>query len=84
MIRFATINGARSCGLGEVTGSIEVGKRADLILIRLDDLNVGPVDDAYAPDVIVASAHPGNVSTVIVDGNCVRRDGQPTDPRLAA
>ncbi|WP_157968768.1 MULTISPECIES: amidohydrolase family protein [unclassified Sphingomonas] len=84
IIRFATINGARSCGLGEVTGSIEVGKRADLILIRLDDLNVGPVDDAYAPDVIVASAHPGNVSTVIVDGNCVRRDGQPTDPRLAA
>ncbi|TWC76440.1 cytosine/adenosine deaminase-related metal-dependent hydrolase [Rhizobium sp. SJZ105] len=84
IIRFATINGARSCGLGDVTGSVEIGKRADLIMVRLDDLNVGPVDDAYAPDVIVASAHPGNVDTVIVDGNIVRRNGQPTDPALAA
>ena len=83
ILRFATINGARSCGLGDVTGSIEVGKRADLVLIALDDPNVGPVDDDYAPDVIVASAHPGNVTTVIVDGAVIRHDRQPADGELA-
>lgn len=76
VLRFATINGAVACGLDKMTGSIEIGKKADLILIDLNSHNLAPVDDNHAPDVIVASAHPGNVDSVIVEGRFIRRGGK--------
>jgi 5-methylthioadenosine/S-adenosylhomocysteine deaminase len=39
----ATLNGAKALGLGDVTGSLTVGKRADVILIRTNDVNVAPL-----------------------------------------
>jgi len=72
-IEMATINGARALGLGDVTGSITPGKRADLILIRRHDVNVAPVVDLEA--TIVRSVTPANVDTVLVDGRVLKRGG---------
>jgi 5-methylthioadenosine/S-adenosylhomocysteine deaminase len=74
VIEMATLNGAKALGLGEVTGSITVGKRADLILIRGNDINVAPVADIEAS--VVQSATPANVDTVMVDGRIVKRGGR--------
>lgn len=80
-IEMATINGARALGLAEVTGSLTPGKRADIIMIRTDDLNVGPVVDVES--TIVRSATPANVDTVVVDGRVLKREGElvALDPR---
>ncbi len=74
VIEMATLNGAKALGLGEVTGSITVGKRADLILIRGNDINIAPVADIEAS--VVQSATPANVDTVMVDGRIVKRGGR--------
>jgi cytosine/adenosine deaminase-related metal-dependent hydrolase len=74
VIEMATLNGAKALGIGDVTGSISVGKRADIILIRGNDLNIAPVADIEAS--IVQSATPANVDTVMIDGKVVKRSGK--------
>jgi 5-methylthioadenosine/S-adenosylhomocysteine deaminase len=74
VIEMATINGARALGLGDVTGSLTVGKRADIILIRGNDINVAPV--ANVETAVVQSATPANVDTVMIDGKIVKRGGR--------
>jgi cytosine/adenosine deaminase-related metal-dependent hydrolase len=66
VIEMATVNGARTLGLGDVTGSLTVGKRADIILIRGNDINVAPV--ANVETAVVQSATPANVDTVTAGG----------------
>lgn len=73
-IEMATINGARALGLGDIIGSLTPGKRADLILIRTNDLNIAPV--ANIETTVVQSASPENVDTVMVDGRFVKRSGR--------
>ena len=70
----ATLNGAKALGLGDVTGSLTVGKRADIILIRGNDINVAPL--ANIETTVVQSATPANVDTVLVDGRIVKRQRQ--------
>lgn len=70
----ATLAGARALGLGQITGSLRPGARADLILIRADDLNIAPVNNIEGN--IVLAAAPSNVDTVFVDGVCRKRDGE--------
>jgi cytosine/adenosine deaminase-related metal-dependent hydrolase len=74
IIEFATINGARACGLGTRTGSITVGKDADLILLDAEDPSVFPA--GFPAGTIVAAAHPGLVDSVFVAGKAVKRDGR--------
>ena len=50
------------------------GKRADIILIRGNDINIAPVADIEAS--VVQSATPANVDTVLVDGRIVKRGGK--------
>ncbi|MNQ01204.1 Atrazine chlorohydrolase [compost metagenome] len=73
-IEMATLNGAIAMGLGDVTGSITEGKRADLILVRTQDLNMGPVGNVET--AIVQSGSAANVDTVMVDGRIVKRNGR--------
>ena len=70
----ATLNGAKALGIADTTGSIAVGKRADIILIRGNDINIAPVADIEAS--VVQSATPANVDTVLVDGRIVKRGGK--------
>ncbi|HEU4931688.1 MAG TPA: 5'-deoxyadenosine deaminase [Pyrinomonadaceae bacterium] len=71
-LRMATIDGAKALGLDGEIGSIEVGKRADLALVRLDGLHSTPVEDVVS--AIVYSAQPDDVDTVLIDGEFVLRD----------
>ncbi len=73
VLRFATIDGARAIGLGDRTGSIKTGKRADLILLRTDRLALSPLNDPAG--AIVAAATIADVDTVIVNGVIKKRGG---------
>ncbi|HET6975461.1 MAG TPA: 5'-deoxyadenosine deaminase [Pyrinomonadaceae bacterium] len=73
-LRLATIDGARALGLGDEVGSLEVGKRADLAVVRLDRLHATPVEDVVS--AVVYSAQPDDVDTVLIDGEFVLRDGK--------
>lgn len=72
-LRMATIDGARALGLGDEIGSLEAGKRADLMVVNLDRLHSTPrpVDIISS---LVFSAQPEDVETVIIDGRIVMRD----------
>jgi len=74
LVELATIDGARALGLDKVAGSLTVGKRADLILIRQGDFNLAPVANPW--DAIVLHAQPGNISLVMGDGRVLARDGK--------
>lgn len=71
ILKMATIDGARALHLEKETGSLEVGKAADIILIESDSINMFPQYDPYA--TIVYGANAGNVDTVIVNGRILVR-----------
>lgn len=74
-LAIGTINGARVLGLDDRTGSLTPGKRADIIVVRTDDLNMLPLhEDADPATLVVTCALPSNVDTVLVDGRVVKRD----------
>jgi 5-methylthioadenosine/S-adenosylhomocysteine deaminase len=68
----ATIRGARALHLEKEIGSLEKGKRADLVIVGLDDLNQTPYYNIYSDLVYAAKA--GDVDTVIIEGRVVMRD----------
>jgi 5-methylthioadenosine/S-adenosylhomocysteine deaminase len=74
VLRMATAGGARALGLAAQSGTIEAGKRADLILIHLDALHNQPVNDLFSQLVHCAKA--SDVQTVIVNGRVLMRDRQ--------
>ncbi|MBQ7843226.1 MAG: amidohydrolase [Odoribacter sp.] len=71
-LRMATINGAKALGLDTITGSIEIGKRADLILIHADASNMLPVYDEYS--AIVYAMNSKNVRSSMVNGDWIMRN----------
>jgi 5-methylthioadenosine/S-adenosylhomocysteine deaminase len=73
-LEMATIDGARGLGLDDVIGSLKPGKRADLVMLRTDDINVAPFTDA--PNLVALAAGPQNVDTVVVDGRILKRRGR--------
>jgi cytosine/adenosine deaminase-related metal-dependent hydrolase len=82
VLRHATIEGARALGLGDITGSLTRGKRADVIVINTNSLNLAPLT---VPETLVASCtYPSNVETVFVDGRCLKRDGELVGVDVAA
>jgi len=72
ILRMATIDGARALGLDKSIGSLEVGKKADLILIDFRKPHLTPVHDPYAN--IVYSARGSDVETVIVNGRVLMEE----------
>lgn len=72
--RLATIDGARALGLGDVTGSLEVGKRADIVVIRTDGPHVEPCGDVYSRLVYACTSR--DVMHVMVDGRLVVKHGE--------
>ena len=71
-IRMATINGATALGLGDLIGSVEVGKLADLIAIDLSALNSRPLYDPVAQ--LVYAVNSRQVSDVWADGRRLLQD----------
>jgi 5-methylthioadenosine/S-adenosylhomocysteine deaminase len=66
VLEMATINGAKALGLEKELGSLEVGKKADVILVNLNTPHLTPLHNLVSH--LVYSAVGGDVDTVIVDG----------------
>src|SRR5919205_3103801 len=66
VLDFATIDGARSIGLEDRTGSLTPGKQADIVLLKVNAINTAPVLDPTA--TIVTYADTANVDSVYVAG----------------
>ncbi len=73
VIRYGTIEGARVAGLQQVTGSLEPGKQADVLVLRTDLPNISPVNDPIG--AVVWGMDAANVQWVFVAGRAVVRDG---------
>ena len=76
MLSWATRAGAQALGLGPEIGSIEVGKKADIILLDATAPTLAPIVDGYGIVVYSASGH--DVDTVIVDGRVLLEGGRLT------
>jgi cytosine/adenosine deaminase-related metal-dependent hydrolase len=78
MVRFGTLGGAETLNMADQIGSLEVGKLADIILISLLSPNMLGItrdsESLASAMVVLANAH--DVTTVIIDGNIVKRDGE--------
>jgi cytosine/adenosine deaminase-related metal-dependent hydrolase len=72
-LALGTIGGARSLGLDAVTGSLTPGKRADIILVATGHPNLGVLTDPAG--LLVTAAQPGNVDTVLANGQILKRGG---------
>jgi 5-methylthioadenosine/S-adenosylhomocysteine deaminase len=73
VFEFATIEGARACGLADRTGSLTPGKQADLVVLAAG-LATTPLNNPLG--ALVYAAHPGLVDLVFVAGQCRKRDGK--------
>ena len=73
-LELGTIDGARSMGLDDKIGSLKPGKRADLIAISPNALNMAVVTDPA--HVVLEATGPENVDTVVVDGRILKRGGK--------
>lgn len=68
----ATIMGAQAMGMSKLIGSLEAGKRADIISLRLDEANAQPMYNVYSQ--LVYSLKSSNVSDVMVNGRAIVRN----------
>ncbi|UXY18859.1 amidohydrolase [Streptomyces cynarae] len=71
-VRMATIEGARALGLGDRLGSLEAGKRADMIVLDLGRPHLRPRHDVWA--TLAYAAHSADVRDTVVDGRILMRD----------
>ncbi len=69
IFRMATLNGAKALGMEQKTGSIEIGKKADLAILNLRTPSMTPRNDLLAG--LCYSANGSEVETVIIDGKIV-------------
>jgi cytosine/adenosine deaminase-related metal-dependent hydrolase len=76
-LELATLGGARALGLESEIGSIEPGKRADLVVLEPRALHIAPSEDPLSTVVYAAHAH--DVRDVLVDGRILVRRGQLTE-----
>ncbi|WP_431728036.1 amidohydrolase family protein [Verrucosispora sp. TAA-831] len=81
VLDFATVQGARTNGLGDVTGSLTPGKQADLLVVAANDVNTMPLNDAVGTLVLGADAR--NIETVVVAGQVRKQHGHLVDVDLA-
>jgi 5-methylthioadenosine/S-adenosylhomocysteine deaminase len=82
MVRMLTIDGAHTLGLDGLIGSIEVGKRADLVVFDTNRLEATPAHDPAAN--LIYSLGPRSVRDVLVDGELLVREGKLTRDDEAA
>lgn len=73
VIRHATIDGARVSGFGDVTGSLEPGKQADVVVLRTDRPNIYPINDPIG--AVVWGMDTSNIDWVFVAGRALVRNG---------
>jgi cytosine/adenosine deaminase-related metal-dependent hydrolase len=72
--RLATIDGARALGIEDLVGSLELGKRADVVVVRIDGAHVEPGGDVMSRLVYACTSR--DVEHVLVDGSLVVHRGE--------
>lgn len=72
ILKMATIEGAKVLGLEDEIGTIEVGKKADMIFIKTDKIHLCPDNDVCTN--IVYSANGADVDSVMIDGNLIMQN----------
>jgi len=77
VLEMATINSARAYGLDGWLGSLEAGKKADIVLLDFDKPHLTPCHDVYAS--LIYSADRLDVDTVIIDGRLQLQSGHLTN-----
>ena len=83
VVEWATRGGAEALGLGDVVGSLDPGKKADVVLIKNDKSPVMfPIVNPYGH--VVMQAQRGDVHTVMVDGRIVKHENELVDIDLAS
>jgi len=82
VVEMATIGGAKALGMDDIVGSLEPGKRADVVLIKNDNSPVMyPLVNPYGH--VVMQVNRGDVHTVLVDGQIVKHDHRISDKAVA-
>jgi cytosine/adenosine deaminase-related metal-dependent hydrolase len=74
VLECATINGANCAGLARKIGTLAPGKEADIVMIRADDINIYPSNNALGS--VVQAADRSNVDSVMIGGRFRKRRGQ--------
>jgi 5-methylthioadenosine/S-adenosylhomocysteine deaminase len=74
LVRMLTIEGASALGVGDELGSIEPGKRADLIMLDLSDPKFAPKTNV--PALVANTATAGDIESTIVDGELLMHDNE--------
>ena len=74
VVRMATIEGAKALNMDHVTGSLEAGKKADIIIIGLDKPHLTPIYNEYSH--LVYAANGADVDTTIINGKVVMENRQ--------
>ena len=80
LLQMATASGAQACRLGDRIGALEVGKRADAVLVNLDRLTegLGASEDESVLELLFQRGRDRHIDAVIVDGEVVFAEGRPT------
>jgi len=76
VLEMATIEGARALGLEKDIGSLELGKKADITIVNIKQLNTSPINRAFSQ--LVYCANGSNADTVIIDGKILMENRQIT------
>jgi cytosine/adenosine deaminase-related metal-dependent hydrolase len=73
VIRYATVDGAKTAGLDAVTGTLTPGKQADIVVLRTDRPNIAPLNDPIG--AVVWGMDTSNIDWVLVGGSALVREG---------
>jgi len=74
ILRCLTINGAKALGIEDKTGSLEIGKEADIVIIATDSAHMIPLHNPYSQ--LVYSANQSDVRDVMIKGKWIMRNGK--------
>ena len=72
--RLATLGGAEALGLANAIGTVEVGKKADLLIFDANSVNLAGADDPFSGVVFLGASE--DIKCVFVDGEIVKQNGK--------
>jgi 5-methylthioadenosine/S-adenosylhomocysteine deaminase len=75
VLRMATIDGARAIGMADEIGSLEVGKKADIVTVRTDTPRMTPLVAGFLQHNLVHAVQGGDVDVVMVNGAVIVESG---------
>ena len=74
VLEFATLQGARACGLDHKVGSLTPGKEADIVLINTNAMNLIPLNNPVG--AVVEFSNVGNIETIYIAGKAKKKNGK--------